>query len=107
FHRCIKKVTEDTDAMQFNTAIAAMMEFINVAYKEEHINRQTMRQLTIMLSPYAPHVAEEVWHRMGSSSTISFQPWPVYDPAMCVDDQVTISVQVNGKMRGTLAIAKA
>jgi leucyl-tRNA synthetase len=106
FHKTVKKVTDDTETMQFNTGIAAMMEFINAAYKVEHINKETVEKFTIMLAPYAPHVAEEVWEKLGNTESITYQSWPTYDPAQCVEDSVTISVQVNGKLRGTLALPK-
>ena len=105
-HKTIKKVREDTEAMRFNTAIAAMMEFINQAYKESGISRQASESFILLLSPYAPHIGEELWQRFGHANTLAYESPPEFDPARCVEDLVTLSIQVNGKLRGTLDIAK-
>jgi leucyl-tRNA synthetase len=104
-HKTIKKVGEDSQAMQFNTAIAAMMELVNAAYKEPHFSRRAAESLVLMLAPYAPHLSEELWEKLGHQATIAYAPWPKFDPALTEDDQVTISVQVGGKLRGTLQIS--
>ena len=106
-HRTIRKVTEDTEALRFNTAIAAMMEFINAAYKEPTgISRESARRFVLLLAPYAAHMAEELWEKLGNNKTLAWETWPEFDPALCVEDSVTISIQVNGKLRGTLNVAK-
>ena len=105
-HKTIKKVTEDTDNMRFNTAIAAMMELVNTAYKEESIHRGTAESLVLLLAPYAPHIAEELWERFGHKPTLAYHAWPDYNPALCVEDMVTVSVQVGGKFRGTVDVEK-
>ena len=104
-HKTIKKVTEDTESLRFNTAIAAMMELSNAAYKEESISKEAASCLVQLLAPYAPHVAEELWQRLGNPVTITYQPWPTFDPALVQDDMLTVSVQVNGKLRGTIEVA--
>ena len=105
-HKTIKKVGEDIEALSFNTAIAAMMEFTNVCYKETQISRKTAETLLLLVSPFAPHMAEELWQRLGHSKTLAYETWPSFDAALTVDDSLTISVQVNGKLRGTLDVAK-
>jgi leucyl-tRNA synthetase len=105
-HKTIKKVSEDTEQMRFNTAIAAMMEFVNAAFKETSLGPETAKSFILLLAPYAPHLAEELWHRYGGQGSLAYEPWPVYDPQLVIDDTVTISVQVNGKLRATLEIAK-
>lgn len=105
-HRTIKKVTDDIESMSYNTAISAMMEFVNLAYKETHIDRKTAETFVLLLSPFAPHIAEELWSRLGHLETLAYETWPSYDPNLVVDDTWTVSVQVNGKLRGTLEVAK-
>jgi len=104
-HRTIKKVTEDSESMQFNTAIAAMMEFVNAAYKEPTFSRPAAEALILMLAPYAPHLAEELWQRLGHQESLAYTPFPSFDPELAQVDEVILSVQVNGKLRGTLSLA--
>ena len=106
-HKTIKKVTEDIDSMSYNTAISAMMEFVNLAYKEPHVSKSVCETFVLLLSPFAPHIAEELWSRAGHSNTLAYQPWPTFDAALVVDDSLTVSVQVNGKLRGTLEVSKS
>jgi leucyl-tRNA synthetase len=101
-HKTIKKVTEDTDTLAFNTAIAQMMIYVNELFKAKEVSLQLWRPLVLLLSPYAPHLAEELWEQLGEAPSISTQEWPEYDPALTIDDQVTIVVQVNGKVRSKL-----
>jgi leucyl-tRNA synthetase len=114
-HKLVRKVGEDIEALRFNTAIAAMMEFVNLVYKEEQtMTAETARKLLLVMAPFAPHLAEELWSRSGfgkplatgEPSTLAYEPWPEFDPKLVVDDTVTVSVQVNGKLRGTIEIAK-
>lgn len=105
-HRTIAKVTSDTEGMRFNTAIAAMMEFVNTAYKEENLNIDGIKKFVLVLSPYAPHLCEELWQRLGGNDTLAYHPWPEFDAALTIDDTVTVSVQVNGKLRGTVSVPK-
>ncbi len=105
-HKTIKKVSDDTEGMRFNTAIAAMMEFVNAAYKEERISKFATRSFVLLLAPYAPHMAEELWQRLGETHSLTYEPWPKYDPQLVIDDNMTLSIQVNGKLRGTIDVAK-
>lgn len=106
-HKTIKKVSEDTEGMRFNTAIAAMMECVNAGYKEKDaIGLEDARSLIKLLAPYAPHVAEELWEIYGASETITYEAWPSYRQELVVEDVVTLSIQVNGKLRGTIDVAK-
>jgi leucyl-tRNA synthetase len=105
-HRTIQKVTEDTEGMRFNTAIAAMMELVNAAYKETAISRNSASAMTMMLSAYAPHMGEELWEKLGNKKSLAYEPWPKFDPALCEVNTVTLSISVNGKMRGTIEVAK-
>ena len=98
-HKTIKKVTEDTDGLAFNTAIAQMMIFVNEAFKIEPLFRKVWEPFVLILSPYAPHLAEELWEKLGKKPSISAEAWPSWDEALTVEEQVTVVVQVNGKLR--------
>jgi leucyl-tRNA synthetase len=98
WHRTIKKVTEDIENLRFNTAISQLMIFVNEAYRTDVLPRKAMEQFVQFLSPFAPHIAEELWSRLGHADTITYEPWPEYDPAWTVDDEVEIVIQVNGKI---------
>ncbi len=104
-HKTIKKVTEDIENMSFNTAISAMMILVNELYRLEIKPRATLKPLVQLLMPFAPHMAEEMWKILGEKEFVSLAPWPQFDPALVTDDTVTLGVQVNGKMRGTIEIA--
>lgn len=104
-HKTIKKVTEDIETMSFNTAISAMMILVNELYKAECRSEMTLKPLVQILAPFAPHLAEELWEKMGGEGLCSLAPWPKYDSTLVADDTVTIGVQVNGKMRGTIEIS--
>ncbi|MFM6929796.1 MAG: leucine--tRNA ligase [Bdellovibrio sp.] len=103
-HKTIKKVTEDIEGMSFNTAIAAMMILVNDLYKAECRSELVLKPLVQILAPFAPHLAEELWEKMSGQGLCSLAPWPNYDSTLCADDTVTIGVQVNGKMRGTIEL---
>jgi len=98
WHRTIKKVTEDFENLRFNTAISQLMIFVNDAYKAEKLPRKAMNDFLQLLSPIAPHIAEELWERMGHADTITYEPWPEYDEAWTVDQEIEIVLQVNGKI---------
>ncbi|GIO40505.1 leucine--tRNA ligase [Paenibacillus apis] len=106
WHKTIKKVTEDMEALRFNTAISQLMIFINEAYKTDTIPKAAAANFVQMLSPLAPHLAEELWERLGHQESISYEPWPVYDEAWTVDAEVEIVVQVNGKIVERTKISK-
>ena len=103
-HRTVKKVTEDIEALQFNTAISAMMELLNAAYKEPGITGESLETFVLLLSPFAPHLGEEIWSRLGHSRTLAYESWPEYEAELVQEETVTISIQVNGKLRGTLTV---
>ncbi len=109
-HACIKKVTEDLDGMRFNTAISAMMVFVNDAITWETKPLAVLREFLILLQPFAPHIAEELWHKLLSAfrfplSALAYQPWPKFDAALLVESEIEIPVQVNGKFRDTIKVA--
>lgn len=102
--RTIKKVTDDIEDgdMKFNTSISYMMIFINELYKKERISKEVIEKFLLILSPFAPHIAEELWSRLGNKPSIQNVPWPEYDPELVKEDKVTIVFQVNGKVRSKL-----
>ena len=105
-HRTIRKVTEDLEALKFNTAIAQMMVFVNELMKQPARPRLALEPFLLVLSPFAPHLGEELWARMGHRESLAYAPWPEFDPALCEEDTVTVAVQVNGKLRATLDLPK-
>ena len=102
YHQTVKKVTSDFEALGFNTAIAQMMVFVNEVYKNGTCPREYAEGFIKMISCITPHVGEEIWQILGHDSTIAYESWPTYSEEKCKDTQVTIAVQVNGKMRGTV-----
>jgi leucyl-tRNA synthetase len=104
WHRSIKKITEDYEALRFNTAISQLMIFVNEAYKTETLPLEAMKHFVQMLSPIAPHIAEELWEKLGGTESITYVPWPEYDEAWTIDDEVEIVVQVNGKIADRVKI---
>ncbi|MFC6649181.1 leucine--tRNA ligase [Paenibacillus rhizoplanae] len=98
WHKTLKKVTEDFEHLRFNTAISQLMIFINDAYKQESLSTEAAEQFVQMLSPLAPHIAEELWQLLGHEGSISYVAWPAYDEALTIDAEVEIVVQVNGKI---------
>jgi leucyl-tRNA synthetase len=104
-HQTIQKVTDDIDGMRFNTAIAAMMEFVNAANKWDVLPRAIAEQFVLILSPFAPHLAEELWQRLGHEESLAYAPWPAVNEDHLKEDTVEIAVQVNGKVRGSIAVA--
>ena len=123
-HACIKKVTEDLDGMRFNTAISALMVFVNDAITWETKPVSVLRDFLVLLAPFAPHLAEELWSKVQSPKSkaaasdggktldighrtldsLSYQPWPKFDPALLVEDTLEIPVQVNGKLRDVIRV---
>ena len=106
YNKTVKKVTSDYETLSFNTAIAQMMIFVNDCYKESKVNKAYMEGLVKMIYPIIPHVGEEMWEILGSNTSIAYASWPTYDEALCVDDEITIGVQINGKLRATLNVSK-
>jgi leucyl-tRNA synthetase len=103
-HRAIKKVTEDVEGFKFNTAIATLMELTNAIY-QSGADKEVLSNLVLMISPIAPHFSEELWQILGNKESICKAAWPKYDPAMLVEDTVTIVIQVNGKLRSKIDVA--
>ena len=103
-HRLIKKVTSDIDAMKFNTAIAAMMATLNTIYEVGTITKDELATLAKILSPFAPHLAEEVYSALGHEDLVSLAQWPVYDESKTIDDTIEMPVQINGKVRAVVAV---
>lgn len=106
YHQTVKKVTDDYESLNFNTAISQMMIFVNAVYKEKNFPKVYAEGFTKMLYPIAPHLGEELWNViLGHNDTITYEAWPTYDEAMLVEDELEIIVQVNGKLRGKFMIA--
>lgn len=106
YNQTVKKVTEDFDELHFNTAISQMMVFVNEAQKAASIPMEYAQGFVKLMAPIAPHMMEEIWQIFGHDKTISYEPWPKYDPAKLVEANVEIMVQVNGKLRGKFTVAK-
>jgi leucyl-tRNA synthetase len=100
-HKTIMKVTEDIESMRFNTAVSSMMILLNAMEKEPSLSNDSFGLFLRLLSPFAPHIAEELWAGLGNMESIFLTGWPVADPALLVEDTVKIVVSVNGKVRDT------
>lgn len=103
-HRTIKNVSADLENLQFNTAIARMMEFVNAAMKIQAIEKAWAEPFILILSAFAPHIAEEIWQRLGHAGTLAYEPWPAYDESLLVEETIDIPVQVNGKLRTVVTV---
>ncbi|HEY9721806.1 MAG TPA: class I tRNA ligase family protein, partial [Oscillatoriaceae cyanobacterium] len=104
-HKTIKKVGADIEGLRFNTAISQMMIFINDAYKTEKLPRTVLETFVLVLAPFAPHLAEELWSRLGHTESLAYAPWPGYDEALTRDAEVELAVQVNGKIKARIVVA--
>ena len=105
YHYTVKKVTNDYETMNFNTAISQMMIFINGINKEEVFPMEYAEGFLKLLNPIAPHITEELWNILGHNDTITYEPWPIYDEEKTIDDEIEIPIQVNGKLKTTVMIA--
>ena len=103
-HRTIREVTNDVAAMEFNTAIARMMEFVNFFTRKSVRSRTVMESFVLLLSPFAPHLAEELWRILGRSQTLAFEAWPVYDELLIREETIEIPVQIHGKVRAKVRV---
>ncbi|MGL4553734.1 MAG: leucine--tRNA ligase, partial [Gemmataceae bacterium] len=103
-HRAIQKVTDDLDGMRFNTAIAAMMELTNHLTPLPVRPRSVLQTLVLLLAPFAPHLAEELWHALGHPETLAYEPWPAYDAALLVEAEVEVPVQIAGKIKARVKV---
>ncbi|SDM12083.1 leucine--tRNA ligase [Sediminibacillus halophilus] len=106
YHETVKKVTENFEALRFNTGISQMMVFINEAYKAKEIPQLFAEGFVKLLSPVAPHLAEEIWESFGHSETLAYQSWPAFDEAKLVEDEVEVAIQVMGKVRAKMMVSK-
>jgi len=104
-HKTIKKVGDDIDEMKYNTAIAKMMELTNEMTKGQGVTKESYQNLVMLLSPFAPHMCEELWEVLGNDGTIAYAEWPQYDEAKIVEDTVMLAIQINGKVRGDMKVS--
>ena len=104
-HKTIRKVTADIENLHFNTAVSAMMILTRHLSEQTPAPRESVRTLVLLLSPFAPHIGEELWQRLGNAQSLAYEPWPVFDEELCRDEVVEIAVQVNGRVRGRIQIA--
>ncbi len=104
-HKTVKKVSNDIETLKYNTAIAAMMTLTNEIYAKGAINKAELKTFITLLNPFAPHVTEEMWQLLGFEGMLNEASWPTYDEAKCVDNEIEIAVQINGKVRDKLVIA--
>ncbi|MFQ5461439.1 MAG: leucine--tRNA ligase [Phycisphaerae bacterium] len=104
-HKTIQRVTEDIEQIKLNTAIAAIFEFVNTLTPMRERPRAVIEPFVLLLAPFAPHLAEELWQRLGHEPSLAFEPWPAYDPALACDDEVEVAVQVCGKIKGRIQVA--
>jgi leucyl-tRNA synthetase len=106
-HKTIKKVTDDLTRASFNTAVAALMEYLNALTKQPaKVSRENLETLLKLLAPFAPHITSELFEQLGNKQLIDFAGWPKWDEKLTTDDEITIGVQVNGKLRGEITIAR-
>ena len=105
-HKCILEVTERIDQMKFNTAVSSLMEYVNYMSSMEKIPEEMYLNLLKLLSPFTPHLAEEMWARMGKTTLVITEAWPKGDAKLAQDNEVTIAVQICGKVRGTITMPK-
>jgi len=104
-HKTIRKVTSDIEQLRFNTAVSTMMILTRHLAEQSPPPREAVRALVLLLSPFAPHIGEELWQRLGNTATLAYEPWPAFDEEICRDEVVEIPVQVNGRVRGRIQIA--
>ncbi|MBQ3021032.1 MAG: leucine--tRNA ligase [Bacilli bacterium] len=105
YHQTVKKVTTDYESLNFNTAISAMMVFINAVYKEDNYPKEYAEGFIKLLNPIAPFMTEEIWQKLNHNDTIAYEPWPTYIEEKTIEDEIEIGVQVNGKLRGSIMVS--
>ncbi len=103
-NKAIKKIGEDLESLQLNTPISTMMELLNTI-GDKPVSKDTLEKFVLVLAPFAPHLGEELWERLGHKESVALAPWPAFDPALVVDDQVTVVIQILGKKRATIEVA--
>jgi leucyl-tRNA synthetase len=106
YHQTVKKVTEDLEHLHFNTAISQLMVFVNEANKVDALPYEYMKGFVQLLAPIAPHIGEELWQILGNEESLTYAPWPTYDEAALIEDEVEVVFQVNGKLRGKQQVAR-
>ena len=104
-HKTIKKVGEDIDNLRFNTAVSAMMILVNETLDSKTLNKEFAKNFLLILAPFAPHMTEELWQQIGEKSSIHKQTWPTFDPKLIIESEITIVVQVNGKLRDNIVVS--
>jgi leucyl-tRNA synthetase len=104
-HQTIQATTNDISNLSFNTAISRMMEFTNHFTSASERPREALEKLVLLLSPFAPHIAEELWQALGHKQSLAYEPWPEFDPALAKEDTVEVPVQINGKLRAKITVA--
>ena len=105
-NKAIKKVSSDIEEMKFNTSVAVFMTMVNEFYKDKKINKAEYKVFLQLLNPFAPHMTEEIFSKLGSDKTINETPWPTFDPAKVIDDEVVIPIQVNGRLKSKVMAPK-
>ncbi|MFS0787572.1 leucine--tRNA ligase [Shouchella sp. 1P09AA] len=106
YHQTVKKVTEDFTEIRFNTGISQLMVFVNEANKQDILPKELAEGFVKLLSPIAPHIAEEIWQKLGHSESIAYAEWPTYDESLLVENEIEVVVQINGKVKAKLVVAK-
>jgi len=102
--RTVAGVSEDIEELRFNTAISKLMEFTNFMTGREVRSKQALSSFVLLLAPLAPHLGEELWELLGHNQTLAYEPWPTFDPALLVDSEVEVVLQINGKVRGRVVL---
>ena len=105
-HQTIKKVSEDIESMGFNTAVSTLMIYTNALEKQEKVSKKEFETLLLLLAPFAPHITEELWKALGHDDSIHTQNWPTYDPRKLLKDEITLAVQIDGKVRASLTVSR-
>jgi len=104
-HKAIKKITSDYETMKFNTAVSTFMTMVNEFYKLKKVNKAEFSTFLILLNPIAPHITEELFSIIGNEKTISETPWPKYEDAKTIDDEIELPIQINGKLKATVNVS--
>ena len=103
-HKTVKAVTDDVASLSFNTAISRMMEFVNYFTKQDRRPRACLEPFVLILAPFSPHIAEELWSALGHGETLAYAPWPKYDESLLAESTIELPVQINGKVRDKIDV---
>ena len=103
-HQTIKKVGGDVETFGFNTAISSMMILVNHLIKQSVVPKSVVEQFVLILSPFAPHIAEELWQKLGHNKTLAYEPWPKFDPELVKEAEIELAIQVNGKIKDKIVV---